>query len=411
MNILYIVPYTPTPIRVRPYQLIRSLAQLGHQVTLATVWESPKERQTLDQLRQEGVEIIAAPLAKTRRIWNCLRAIPTTLPLQAIFCDSPRLRHLIDQVLLSPTHSFDIIQVEHLRGVRYGAWLKELMPARQIHKRTPIVWDSVDCITYLFEQAAQYSGSLSRRLIMRLELGRTRHYEGRMVNHFDRVLVTSEADKKALQELAGTTAPISVLSNGVDLEHFCPSESLRQPDTVVFSGKMSYHANVTAAIYLATRVMPLVWDEKPGIRLVIAGSQPAPAIQQLAKSDPGRIVATGYLSDMKLPLQEASVSAAPLLYGAGIQNKVLEAMACATPVVATSRAVAALGVQSGKDCIVADKPEAFAHALLHLLSDGVMRRRIGAAGRCYVEKHHDWRQIATHLETIYTSVIHESPST
>jgi len=81
----------------------------------------------------------------------------------------------------------------------------------------------------------------------------------------------------------------------------------------VFSGKMSYHANITAALYLANKVMPLVWAHRPSVRLVVAGSQPSPAVRKLAETYP-QVEVTGYLSDLRAPLRKASLAVAPLLY-------------------------------------------------------------------------------------------------
>lgn len=400
MKILYIVPYTPNPIRVRPYSLIRALAQLGHSVTLATLWERPEECETLESFRALGVDVIAAPLPRARRAWNAVRALPTTVPMQATYCDSPALKRLLGATLGDHPGTFDVIHVEHLRGARYGLWYK----ARATSEPTPVVWDSVDCITYLFEQAVQRSQSLFGRVVTRLELSRTRRYEGWLVGQFDRVLVTSQVDQRALQTLTerlAQPAHIDVLTNGVDLDFFRPRENSRLAGTLVFTGKMSYHANETAALYLAREVMPLVWAQQPDARLVIAGSRPSQAIRNLSTTYPRCVEVTGFLPDMRVPLQEAGVAAAPLLYGAGVQNKVLEAMACATPVVATSLAVAALGAQHGRDCLVADTPQAFAEAVLTLLRDAGLRARIGAAGRNYVEAHHDWHDIAAQLVVLY----------
>jgi len=221
------------------------------------------------------------------------------------------------------------------------------------------------------------------------------------------VLVTSPTDKSALERLARPKSEIAVLPNGVDLEYFTPGTDARQPETVVFSGKMSYHANITAALYLANQVMPLVWAQRPGVRLIIAGSQPSPAIRKLTETHRPHVEVTGYLSDLRTPLRQATVAVAPLLYGAGIQNKVLEAMACATPVVASARAVSALQAQPGQDCLVANSPQTFAEAILALLHDPALREQVGVAGRRYVERHHDWNTIAAQLESIYARSIRD----
>lgn len=97
----------------------------------------------------------------------------------------------------------------------------------------------------------------------------------------------------------------------------------------------------------------------------------------------------------------AAVALAPLVYGAGIQNKVLEAMACGTPVIASPLAVSALRVEPGVDLEVADGAQAFAERTLVLLKDPARREAIARAGRAYVENHHSWSAVTAQLEEIY----------
>jgi len=92
MNLLFVVPYVPTPIRVRPYNLIRALAARGHRITLATLWTDAAEHRALDDLEAWGVRVIAEHLPRARSLGNCLCALPTATPLQAVYCWSPRLR-------------------------------------------------------------------------------------------------------------------------------------------------------------------------------------------------------------------------------------------------------------------------------------------------------------------------------
>jgi glycosyltransferase involved in cell wall biosynthesis len=99
------------------------------------------------------------------------------------------------------------------------------------------------------------------------------------------------------------------------------------------------------------------------------------------------------------------VAVAPLVYGVGCQNKVLEAMGCETPVVATARAIGALSATPGRDVVIADDPLPFAEAVLGLLESPARRREIGRAGRAYVETHHRWDRVAARLEGIYEEVV------
>jgi glycosyltransferase involved in cell wall biosynthesis len=136
--------------------------------------------------------------------------------------------------------------------------------------------------------------------------------------------------------------------------------------------------------------------------LWIVGKDPPKEILALAGNP--AVTVTGTVADIRPYLQQASAAVAPLTYGAGIQNKVLEAMASATPVVVSPLAVAALAAQAGQDILVAKDSEDFAQGVLNLLSNPAYRRQVGEAGRRYVETYHQWDAIAGQLEGVYDEV-------
>jgi glycosyltransferase involved in cell wall biosynthesis len=285
-----------------------------------------------------------------------------------------------------------------------------------------VVWDSVDCISHLFAQAAAVSRSAKSRLITRIELPRTQRYEAQLLRSFDHTVVTSAIDKAALVALAQQDASygpdgaggrpladvIDVVPNGVDLNLFAfEGPEGRHSNRIVFSGKMSYHANVTAALHLLHDIMPLVWVERPDAEVWIVGKDPAPELLALgdaaaARSD-RRVVVTGEVPAMQEYIQAAAVAVAPLLYGAGIQNKVLEAMACGAPVVATAQASQSLAASAGQDYLQATDAGDFAAAILLLLQSPARRAELGCAGRRFVESHHSWDSAAAQLTTIYAA--------
>ncbi len=399
MRILYIVPYVPNQIRIRPYSLLKGLRERGHQVTLATLWSSNADRLQLEALKSSGLNVIAAPLPRSKSLLNALQALPSQTPLQSVYCWQPRLLQAVQPLVARA--QFEIIHVEHLRGANYGLALQ--------NAGIPVVWDSVDCISYLFEQAAVRSRSLFGKWITRLELGRTRSCEGRLAHRFDTVLVTSEVDRQALIRLAQQVQPehasaflpgkVRVLPNGVDQGYFSPNGRHRDTETLVLSGKMSYHANVTMALHLVQDIMPLVWAQRPQVKVSIVGQNPPPAVKKLCK-DP-RVTVTGFVPDMRPYLQQATVAVVPSAYGAGIQNKVLEAMACGTPVVASEPATAALNLEKGRDLLVANTAHVYCEQVLRLLDSEPLRHTVGLNGLNYVRREHHWSQIVARLEAIY----------
>lgn len=409
MKILMVVPYVPNVIRVRPYQFVRHLHARGHTLTVAALWSSDDERRNLEALAEMGVRTLGARHTRLRALGNCLRALPGGTPLQAAYCDSPALIDLLRAEFAAGNMPYDAIHVEHLRGSAFLLALREML-AGMGAARPRLVWDSVDCISMLFEQAARQSASRRARLVARVELERTRRHEARLLRAADHTIVTAAQDADALRALAAADGQagvpcLSVVPNGVDTVTFCPVPAAHPhaPARIIFSGKMSYHANATAALYLARSVMPIVWAAQPEAELWIAGKEPGPELTALANPQAAarRVVVTGEVPSMAALLQQATVAAAPVIYGAGVQNKVLEAMACGVPVVASSRAVAALDACPGRDLLVADTPGEFAQQILSLLAAPAQREAMGAAGRAYVLACHSWDTSAARLEAIY----------
>ena len=395
MRIAYIVPYVPNLIRTRSYNLINQLASLGHEVTVFTVGSSKRDLMDAQSLKGDCLDVDYYVQPVWRSLLNSVVAIPSSKPLQSVYSWQPAMaRQIAERV---SRNEFDIVHIEHLRGSRFGLFLKSKLP------NGPIVWDSVDCISHLFQQAAKESSSFFGKFMTRFELGRTRRAEGDLTGRFDHTLVTAPADRNALLGLARPgTSPlqISVLPNGVDLEYFHPNTAIqRDPETIVFSGKMSYHANISMAKYLVEEIMPRIWKIRPAARLYIVGKDPVPAIKKMMQNP--LITVTGTVEDIRPFLWCATVSVVPLRYGAGIQNKILEAMATGTPVVTTYQALSALQAQPGKDLFASDDPDGFSQAVLRLMANRDLQQKTGDAGVTYVRAFHSWTSIASQLVNIY----------
>ncbi len=417
MNILFVVPYAPSRVRTRPYHLVRALRDLGHEITLATIGEGADQLAELETLAGKG-RVVMDRVPRLRSLWNCLGAARRGRPLQSRFSWSPALAEKIGAVIRERRP--DVVHVEHLRGSCFGVEIRRQIVRERLS--IPVVWDSVDCISYLFDQACRLSSTRRARLVARLEAGRTRRYEARLLRQFSSTVVTSEQDREALLELAcnpgpgsrkrnGGSARVTVVSNGVDLGYFHPGETERQPRTVVFTGKMSYHANVTAVREFARDVLPRVRRRFPDLHFVVVGQDPPSEVRRLATAPndmtsssepcPGGITVTGRVEDIRPYLWQAAAAVAPIKYGAGVQNKVLEAMSCGTPVVAARRAVAALEARVGTDCLVADNPDEYAAALGSIFEHPARGADLGTSGRRYVERCHDWQNSARTLERVY----------
>jgi glycosyltransferase involved in cell wall biosynthesis len=354
----------------------------------------------MQDLRCQGIAITGIQEKRTRKVLRCLGALGQRIPLQVAYDAAPALRAAIHEQLA--TRHFDILHVEFIRAL--GA-LPGSLPL-------PVVWDAVDCISQLYEQGAHFGATPLLRLLGYREAQRTRAFECAQLQRFRQILVTSARDRQGLLALAShgshaadekTLAEITVLPHGVDQQYFSVHNGPREAETLVFTGKMSFHANIAGALTLVKDILPHIWEQRPAVRLLIAGSNPPEAVRRLARDS--RVQVTGYVPDLRPYLTRAQVAVSPLPYAVGIQNKILEAMASGTPVVASPSAGAGLEAVPGRDLLLAHDPTEFARAVLRVLDDRVLWSELAEHGLAYIARYHKWERIIAQLTAVYTRAI------
>lgn len=218
-------------------------------------------------------------------------------------------------------------------------------------------------------------------------------FERRAAREFDRTILVSAEEAARFAELApDSAARIGHVDNGVDLGRFDPARPWTNPyppgapPAIVFTGSMGYRPNVEAVAWFAERVMPLLAARGVAAAFHIVGAHPAPAVQALAQR-PG-VHVTGAVPEVQPYLAHAALAVAPLQIARGIQNKVLEAMAMARPVVASPQAFEGIRAVAGRDLLVAATPEETATRAAEVLAGA--HPRLGPEGRAAVMRGHDW---------------------
>jgi polysaccharide biosynthesis protein PslH len=235
-----------------------------------------------------------------------------------------------------------------------------------------------------------------RRLAYRAERRRVERYEHSLVRIADEVIVVSEQDRAYFPG-----SRVSVVENGVDTEEFAPSPERDAQPTVAFTGNMGYGPNVDGAVWFAAQCVPRIRDAVPAARFLIVGDRPARRVQALGEQ--AGITVTGRVPSLAEILSRAHVAVVPLLSGSGIQNKVLEAMACGVPVVTTRIGLGGLRARPGVHLLVEDDPGAFANAVVRLLHSEEEANALARAGRAFVLEEHSWEHAADAVDAIYTN--------
>jgi glycosyltransferase involved in cell wall biosynthesis len=260
----------------------------------------------------------------------------------------------------------------------------------------PVVVATLDAWHLNWQAEAATAESPPRRYLMRREARRMKAFEARAYAAADAVVVVSERDADVLRALdPGCDA--TVVTNGVDAAFWASDGRPRDPDLVLFTGAMGYAPNVDAAVFAATRVLPLVRAARPSVRLVLAGRDPAPVVRALASP---HVEVTGTLPDLRPLLWSAGAYLCPMRSGTGVKNKLLEALAAGAPAVATPLAAAGLGLRPGTDALITDGEESLAAATVTALASPAIRDGLSTAGRARATEL-SWNRAISEYERVY----------
>ena len=227
--------------------------------------------------------------------------------------------------------------------------------------------------------------------------------EAQAVRRVNRVAISSAVDREAYPIPDGLREKIDTIPNGVDLQHFGYQQFEAQKNLLVFCAKLDYFPNEDAALFFARFVWPQLRARRPELQFQIVGSRPPRSVRQLDGKNNIQVIAS--VPDVRPHLGRAWVALCPIRIRAGIQNKMLEAMALGVPLVATSICCPGLDVEPGKHLLVADEPEQFASAVELLLDNVRLREKLIDAGRTYVERNHNWATSVAALSNTYRAAI------
>jgi glycosyltransferase involved in cell wall biosynthesis len=323
----------------------------------------------------------AARMARNAgRLW---RGVP---PLTDRFCE-PASREQVARALAGKRYRVAV--VEHFWCAPYVDLV------RQHADYTVLDLHNIESVLHQYSAASErWPASWAHRRFAAIARGAEQEWLPR----FDLVLTASENDRRlALERAPG--AEVAVYPNAIPWR--CPPQ-VAEEHCVAFSGNLEYHPNVTAVRYFAREVWPELKRRDPEVRWRLIGKN-EDAVRRWIQTD-RRIETTGPVEDALAELARAKVVVVPLLTGSGTRLKILEAWAAGRAVVSTSLGAAGLPAQDGVNLLLADTPAAMCDAVLRLLADAGLRRRLGEAGRTLAEREFSWPAVWRGLEQSLAAV-------
>lgn len=386
------IPFPPNKgDKIRAHALLAHLAR-NNRVHLGCFVDDPADMAWCSHVEAiAGGQCLFLPLTKGMALARAAAGAAAGRSLTEGYFHHPRMDGWISQT----TREYRIG-----RAVVFGSAMAPYILGGQEPGPANSVFDMVDVDS---DKWAQYARNCppSKRWIYALEARRLLKLETRCADAFAHTVLVSPHEAATFADLAPSVAPkLRSIGNGVDLSYFDPrgDHPSPYPDgemAIVMTGLMDYWPNSEGARWFAESVLPQIrarWDRA---RFYAVGANPAKDLQRRL----GRhTVVTGRVDDIRPYLAHAAAVVAPLRIARGVQNKVLEALAMARPVVATGAAVRGLTAIAGKDLLVADDPHAFAQAVLDVFEGACSF--LGPRGRIYVETYHRWERLMTELERL-----------
>ena len=392
MHIMYVVQRVPYPPnrgdKLAAYHAVRHLAR-RHRLTVAALAEAPEELRHAQALEAElaGTQSRVVAVLHPHRVarTQALMALASGESLSVAYYRSAALQA-------------EIRRLTHVARVDVAVAFSSSMGPYVMGVGAPVIADFVDLDSCKWELYAAHR-AWPHSWLYATEARRLREYERRLSRLAHCTLVRTESEREDCERLI-PGARFDVLANGVDLDYFRPRPGLaggRSRD-IVFTGVMDYFPNVQAVEHFCVRIFPRVRAAVPDASFTVVGARPGRRVRVLAGHPGVRVI--GQVPDVRPYLADAAVVVAPLVIARGVQNKVLEAMAMARPVVVTSAAARGVGTASGRGFLVADNPAEFAARVVGLLRDPVAASELGARGRQFVEQTCVWDERLQHLEAL-----------
>lgn len=387
-KILFYTSRIPFPLekgdKLRAYHQIKHLSK-NFDVVLCCISDIPLSEAAKNELDKYTTNIYVYQTSKLSMLINMAVAGFYKFPFQVGYFFNTGAHYYFNQAIQKeqPDHIF----VQLLRMAEYVSNVTTI----------PKSLDYMDTFSKGIERRMQKASGI-KKLIFKIEFERLKRYEEKLFDKFDHSFIISEQDQLSFS--FENAKNIKILPNGVDDNFFTPLVAPEKKYDLVFTGNMSYPPNVSAVIYIAEKIIPILKKTIPNIQFLIAGATPTSQVKALANEN---IQVSGWLDDIRDAYNESKIFLAPLQIGTGLQNKLLEAMSMEIPSITSDLANNALGATHQENILIGSTPEEYAEHVLYLLNNSSEAERIATAGKRHVNNNFNWPAITDQMTDILFS--------
>ena len=389
MKILFLTSRFPYPLekgdKLRYYHFIKGLSK-NHEVHLAAISKEAVKNNHFEQVNKLCKSVKVFRINSLSIGLNLFKSFPGNFPLQSAFFYNSIIRNKI--LNYGNEIAPDVIICMLTRMSRYA----------EAFTGVPKLLDYQDAFSKGVERRLAHEGFFFRT-VLNHEAQRQAEHEKDVFDLFDEKIIISAQDRALIQHPMNSS--IHIIPNGVDYEYFSPHPAEKKYD-LVFTGNMNYPSNIESVVYIVKEILPHVRKKYPGIKLLIAGANPAARVRALQSET---VHISGWVDDIRESYLSAKILVAPMLINIGQQNKILEAMALQLPCITSPLANNAIGATDGENIFIASSPHQYAEKIITLLEDPVLARSIAEKGNEFVKRNYTWEKSIGELENILVRLV------
>ncbi|KSU60336.1 group 1 glycosyl transferase [[Bacillus] enclensis] len=391
MEVMYMSPRPPYPPtkgdQLIAWEQIKQLKANGCQVYLLTFVKSRQEGELIkDKLSPYCKEVILFNIHPIEMLLGSLKTIYNSRPIQVNLFFYPKVKKRVIDIYkrINP----EIIHVQTARAAEYFLDIE-----------CPKCIDLIDALSLNMERRAR-SGSKWLKPIFKLESQLMKRYEKVIAKKFDQVMLVSESDKKHLND-----SKIIVNPNGtfITKQHLSHYSSIPKEKIILFHGNMQYYPNVEAVVDFVKEVWPHIHEAYPEYQFYIAGKDPVKKVQALHGKE--NVVVTGFVDDLCSVLLKAQIGIYPMKSGTGMQNKIVESMACGIPTIASPIALQGIAGRRGDELICAGSNEEMISAVKRLIDNPYLQEKYAVKGQAFVRENYSWEQNCARLIQCWSGAV------
>jgi len=398
MKILFLTPYVPYPLNngglIRVHHILLNLGKKHAVTAICMEPDNDAQAEGIEVIKKQGINIETVPVANNqkqelKRIYQLLSLV-SSKPYQYKQYHSGAMQNAISQHLQKG--NYDLVMVEFSQMGYY-----------ELDTELPRYVDQHNVEYEIMHRTYQTEKSLLRKLLAYSEWKKYYNQEIENCEKFSGCLTTSQRDAEILQQRS-PGMECHVIPNGVDSEFFKTDNSEIDANMVLFTGTISYYPNTEGILWFYQNVWPLIVAKNPAATFCIAGKSPPPEVQAIADSD-SAVTATGMVDDMRDYYNKAAVVVVPLRVGGGTRLKILEGMSMSKAIISTSVGAEGIDHTDGEDILLKDTPEDFCNAVIDVMANSDLRKKLETGGRKLVEAKYDWKAVTDKLSTVFETAV------